>query len=104
MQFVYLNDLVQAMVRSMEEPRALGEAFNKALGDKHGGASDPLDPYLVVRQAAGPRQGQHQCFVLGAVRPHRGGLDDVRRWVPIDRRAPPPVHAGQQQFVLSAPQ
>ncbi len=28
MQFVYVNDLVQAMVRAMEEPRAIGEAFN----------------------------------------------------------------------------
>ncbi|HUI54930.1 MAG TPA: SDR family oxidoreductase [Bryobacteraceae bacterium] len=31
MQFVYVNDLVQAMVRAMEEPRAEGEAFN--IGD-----------------------------------------------------------------------
>ncbi len=31
MQFAYVNDLVQAMVRSMEEPRAVGEAFN--IGD-----------------------------------------------------------------------
>lgn len=31
MQFVYVNDLVHAMVRSMEEPRAVGEAFN--IGD-----------------------------------------------------------------------
>jgi nucleoside-diphosphate-sugar epimerase len=31
MQFVYVNDLVQAMVRSMVEPRAIGEAFN--IGD-----------------------------------------------------------------------
>jgi nucleoside-diphosphate-sugar epimerase len=31
MQFVYVNDLVQAMVRAMEEPRAVGEAFN--IGD-----------------------------------------------------------------------
>lgn len=28
MQFVYLRDLVQAMLRSMEEPGAVGEAFN----------------------------------------------------------------------------
>jgi 2'-hydroxyisoflavone reductase len=28
MQFVYLNDVVQTMVRAMEEPRAEGEAFN----------------------------------------------------------------------------
>jgi nucleoside-diphosphate-sugar epimerase len=28
MQFVYVNDLVQAMIRAMEEPRAEGEAFN----------------------------------------------------------------------------
>jgi nucleoside-diphosphate-sugar epimerase len=31
MQFVYVNDLVEAMIRSMEEPRAEGEAFN--IGD-----------------------------------------------------------------------
>jgi nucleoside-diphosphate-sugar epimerase len=31
MQFVYVNDLVAAMIRSMEEPRATGEAFN--IGD-----------------------------------------------------------------------
>jgi nucleoside-diphosphate-sugar epimerase len=31
MQFVYVHDLVQAMVRSLEEPRAVGEAFN--IGD-----------------------------------------------------------------------
>jgi nucleoside-diphosphate-sugar epimerase len=28
MQFVYVNDLVHAMIRAMEEPRAVGEAFN----------------------------------------------------------------------------
>src|SRR5689334_17007639 len=31
MQFVYVNDLVKAMVRAMDEPRAVGEAFN--IGD-----------------------------------------------------------------------
>src|SRR5215471_18278327 len=31
MQFVYVNDLVQCMVRSLDEPRAVGEAFN--IGD-----------------------------------------------------------------------
>ena len=31
MQFVYVHDLVNAMIRSMEEPRAVGEAFN--IGD-----------------------------------------------------------------------
>ena len=31
MQFVYVNDLVHAMVRAMEEQRAVGEAFN--IGD-----------------------------------------------------------------------
>ncbi|MBZ5724120.1 MAG: SDR family oxidoreductase [Acidobacteriia bacterium] len=31
MQFVYVNDLVQAMLRAMAEPRAVGEAFN--IGD-----------------------------------------------------------------------
>ena len=40
MQFVYVNDLVQAMVRAMEEPRAVGEAFN--IGDpkpRHAGGT-----------------------------------------------------------------
>jgi 2'-hydroxyisoflavone reductase len=31
MQFVYISDLVQSMVRAMDEPRAVGEAFN--IGD-----------------------------------------------------------------------
>jgi nucleoside-diphosphate-sugar epimerase len=31
MQFVYVHDLVQAMIRAMIEPRAIGEAFN--IGD-----------------------------------------------------------------------
>jgi len=31
MQFVYVHDLVNAMIRSMHEPRAVGEAFN--IGD-----------------------------------------------------------------------
>jgi nucleoside-diphosphate-sugar epimerase len=31
MQFVYVNDLVTAMVKSIHEPRAVGEAFN--IGD-----------------------------------------------------------------------
>jgi len=31
MQFTYVHDLVQAMVRAMEDPKALGEAFN--IGD-----------------------------------------------------------------------
>ncbi len=31
MQFAYVNDVVQAMIRSMDEPRAVGEAFN--IGD-----------------------------------------------------------------------
>ena len=31
MQFVYVHDLVHAMVRAMQEPRAVGEAFN--IGD-----------------------------------------------------------------------
>jgi 2'-hydroxyisoflavone reductase len=30
MQFVYVNDLVHALMRAMEEPRAVGEAFNIA--------------------------------------------------------------------------
>ena len=31
MQFAYVNDVVRAMIRAMEEPRAVGEAFN--MGD-----------------------------------------------------------------------
>jgi len=31
MQFAYVSDLVQALIRSMDEPRAVGEAFN--IGD-----------------------------------------------------------------------
>jgi len=31
MQFAYVNDLVLAMIKSMDEPRAVGEAFN--IGD-----------------------------------------------------------------------
>ena len=45
MQFVYVNDLVQAMARSMLEPRAVGEAFN--IGD-----SKPLTQTEVVERLA----------------------------------------------------
>jgi nucleoside-diphosphate-sugar epimerase len=45
MQFVYVNDLVQAMARSIEEPRAVGEAFN--IGD-----SKPLTQVEVVEKFA----------------------------------------------------
>jgi nucleoside-diphosphate-sugar epimerase len=45
MQFVYVNDLVAAMVRSMEEPRAVGEAFN--IGD-----SKPLTQVEFVEKLA----------------------------------------------------
>jgi nucleoside-diphosphate-sugar epimerase len=45
MQFVYVGDLVQAMVRSMEEPRAVGEAFN--IGDPK-----PLTQAEVVERLA----------------------------------------------------
>jgi 2'-hydroxyisoflavone reductase len=45
MQFVYITDLVQAMARSIEEPRATGEAFN--IGD-----SKPLTQVEVVEKFA----------------------------------------------------
>jgi 2'-hydroxyisoflavone reductase len=45
MQFVYVNDLVAAMVRSLTEPRAVGEAFN--IGD-----SKPLTQVEVVEKLA----------------------------------------------------
>jgi len=45
MQFVYVNDLVEAMVRSMTEPRAVGEAFN--IGDPK-----PLTQVEVVERMA----------------------------------------------------
>jgi nucleoside-diphosphate-sugar epimerase len=45
MQFVYVNDLVAAMLRAMEEPRAVGEAFN--IGD-----SKPLTQVELVEKLA----------------------------------------------------
>ncbi len=45
MQFAYVNDVVQAMVRSMNEPRAVGEAFN--IGD-----TKPLTQVEVVEKLA----------------------------------------------------
>jgi 2'-hydroxyisoflavone reductase len=45
MQFVYIADLVQAMVRSIDEPRAVGEAFN--IGD-----AKPLTQVEVVERFA----------------------------------------------------
>ena len=45
MQFAYVNDVVQAMIRSMDEPRAAGEAFN--IGD-----SKPLTQVEVVEKLA----------------------------------------------------
>ena len=45
MQFVYVDDLVASMVRSLEEPRAVGEAFN--IGD-----SKPLTQVEVVERLA----------------------------------------------------
>ena len=45
MQFVYVNDLVEAMVRAMTEPRAVGEAFN--IGD-----SKPLTQVELVERLA----------------------------------------------------
>jgi nucleoside-diphosphate-sugar epimerase len=45
MQFVYVHDLVAAMVRSMEEPRAVGEAFNI-------GNSKPLTQVELVENLA----------------------------------------------------
>ena len=45
MQFVYVNDLVQAMLRAMEEPRAVGEAFN--IGD-----TKPLTQVELVEKLA----------------------------------------------------
>jgi 2'-hydroxyisoflavone reductase len=45
MQFTYVNDVVQAMIRSMDEPRAAGEAFN--IGD-----TKPLTQVEVVEKLA----------------------------------------------------
>jgi 2'-hydroxyisoflavone reductase len=45
MQFVYIDDLVEAMARSIEEPRAIGEAFN--IGD-----SKPLTQVEFVEKLA----------------------------------------------------
>jgi nucleoside-diphosphate-sugar epimerase len=45
MQFAYVNDVVQAMIRAMDEPRAAGEAFN--IGD-----TKPLTQVEVVEKLA----------------------------------------------------
>lgn len=45
MQFVYVSDLVHAMVRSLTEPRAVGEAFN--IGDPK-----PLTQFELVEKLA----------------------------------------------------
>ena len=45
MQFVYIRDLVEAMIRAMDEPRAVGEAFN--IGDPK-----PLTQYEFVEKLA----------------------------------------------------
>jgi nucleoside-diphosphate-sugar epimerase len=45
MQFAYVNDVVEALVRSMDEPRAVGEAFN--MGDPK-----PLTQVEVVERLA----------------------------------------------------
>jgi nucleoside-diphosphate-sugar epimerase len=45
MQFVYVHDLVHAMIRAMEEPRAVGEAFN--IGD-----AKPLTQFEFVDRVA----------------------------------------------------
>jgi nucleoside-diphosphate-sugar epimerase len=45
MQFVYVHDLVHAMVRALEEPRAVGEAFN--IGDPK-----PLTQFELVEKLA----------------------------------------------------
>lgn len=45
MQFAYVNDVVQAMVRAMVEPKAVGEAFN--IGD-----TKPLTQVEVVEKLA----------------------------------------------------
>ena len=65
MQFVYVNDLVQAMVRSMEEPKAVGEAFN--IGDPK-----PLtQAELVEKLAQGGERGADAG--PGSARHHRAG-------------------------------
>jgi 2'-hydroxyisoflavone reductase len=45
MQFAYVSDVVQAMIRSMDEPRAVGEAFN--VGD-----TKPLTQVELVEKLA----------------------------------------------------
>jgi len=45
MQFAYVNDVVEALMRAMEEPRAVGEAFN--MGDPK-----PLTQVEVVERLA----------------------------------------------------
>jgi len=60
MQFVYIGDLVQAMARSVEEPRAEGEAFNI-------GESKPLTQVELVERLA-----------------KAAGADPALVWIPRD--------------------
>ena len=65
MQFVYVNDLVQAMVRAMEEPRAVGEAFN--IGD-----TKPLTQVELVERLAKAANVEPTAGARAARR-HRAG-------------------------------
>ncbi len=66
MQFVYVNDLVQAMVRAMEEPRAVGEAFN--IGD-----TKPVTQVELVEQAGAAPPTWRPTAGARAARRHPAG-------------------------------
>ena len=57
MQFTYVNDLVTAMVKAADEPRAVGEAFN--IGDPKPVTQvelvEKLHPDLVILDFSMPR-------------------------------------------------
>jgi nucleoside-diphosphate-sugar epimerase len=67
MQFVYVKDLVRAMIRAMEVPNAAGEAFN--IGD-----SRPLTQAEVVQSlAAAARKPSHMARIPREAIAHLGG-------------------------------
>ena len=73
-----------------------------SLGHENGGVGDLLNPHVVAGQAARAGKGEHQRFVLRAVRPDRRGLEDVGRGIAVDWSAPVSGDPGEQEFVLGA--
>ena len=96
MQFVYVNDLVHAMVRAMEEPRAVGEAFN--IGDTKPVTQVELVEKLAKAANVEPTAGAHAPRADRAGRRQRhGGAVLLRR---ILRPAPITENIGKVTRVL----